>query len=43
MFCMCMRSCACADDTKIMHSRDAQYNNEESTRVKSKLSLICGR
>jgi len=29
-FYMCTRSCACANDAKIMHSRDAQCNTKES-------------
>ena len=33
MFCTCTRSCARADDAKIVHSRDAQCNTKESPLV----------
>ena len=29
MFCMCLRSCACAYDAKIVHSRDVLCNTKE--------------
>ena len=45
MFCMCTHSCACANDAKIVRSRDAQCNSKElhqstSTFIK-KEKLVC--